>query len=399
MRKNKEKQSVPKNALSFVDTGNCFAKANTNGDKTGFEMLAYSGGIIKDHWWWGDLIIDLQGMSFPKAKFPILQQHDVERKLGFVKKTKPTDELRFENITYLDNEDSAKFIKESQEGFPFEASIAAKPTEVIRLEKGAKATVNGRKLSGPITIWQKSTFREASVCVFGYDSKTSSKAFADDDTFDMDVEVISLDKNQEGGKEVMDKKELQEKHPELFKEVVDETTVTVKKEVESEFSKKEGDSKTALQKMSDAVTEMSNTIKDQGKKILTFEKNETIRSEKEKKETLKLEADTIFNDKIVELHIPKKYHSKIKKMVNHREFVKEGKLDTEAFSTAVDTELKDWAELADDSDNEEFDVDGFGRNHRKETFSKDNEEEDDAWVKDMTGFAQPEHKMFSKTTN
>ena len=70
-----ESQTVPKGALHFRDE-NCFAKVDK--DKEQLDMVIYSGGLIKGHWYWDNLAIDLSGMSFPKKKYPILENHNTD---------------------------------------------------------------------------------------------------------------------------------------------------------------------------------------------------------------------------------------------------------------------------------------------------------------------------------
>ena len=71
-------EKIPKGAMRFVETGpDCFAlaEAGEDGKTPKLKMVGYSGGIIKGHWYWGDLAIDLEGMSFPLSKYPILEDH------------------------------------------------------------------------------------------------------------------------------------------------------------------------------------------------------------------------------------------------------------------------------------------------------------------------------------
>ena len=107
-----------------------------------------------------------------------MQDHDTKLKIGFTDRPnlKGKDELRFDHITYLDTKEANDFISQSQKGFPFEASISGNPTRIERLLEGKSDTVNGLKVKGPVTIWRDTDFRESSVVVFGYDSKTESKA-------------------------------------------------------------------------------------------------------------------------------------------------------------------------------------------------------------------------------
>ena len=386
MAKKLETQKVPSSALHFEDTGNSFAKTNEAG---GFEMLAYSGGVIKGHWYWGDLIINLAGMQFNKTKYPILMQHDISRKIGFISKPRPVDnQLAFNDITFVETKFKDEFVKLSKQGFPYEASIAAKPTSIIRLEEGAKLEVNGRKVKGPMTVWNESVFRESSVVVFGADSNTKSKAFAEGEAFEeFSVEVVaapsscdeeSIDgsSNQlEGGKPIMNLGELQEKHPELFAEM----SKSIRKEVEVEFSDKEKKLTQENSQLSAKVDTLSETVETQGKSILQFQKNEVIRTEKE----IKAQASSIWTSKLSDSTVPTNLHDKVRVMVGHTSFMKEGVFDVETFSSAVVAEIKDW----EDKVQSNVSVEGFGVSRKQtSTDSLTADADDEAWAKEMKSF-------------
>lgn len=366
----KIRENIPKKALHFTDTGECFAKV----DDSGFEMLGYSGGVIKDHWWWGDLIINVQGMSFPKAKIPILAQHDIERKIGFSKKPIADDKILFDQITYLDNEHSTAFRNDSIAGFPFEASISAKPTEVLRLEKGAKMTVNGKNVQGPMTVWNKAVFRECSVCVFGADSNTKSKAFDEkvDECEEFSIEIIGAPLSEgefksspetEGGNTDMKLAELKDKHPDLVKEIMDEA--------KAQFSSQDSGLKIVNEELSAKVLALSNVVEAQGKQILQFDKNEEIRSAQE----LKAKADLLWTQRLAGSDLPENLFGKVRKMVSHTSFMKETGFDVDAFSSAIDAEISDWSSKLEASTPA---IQGFGRSHKSDdTTNPETELEDD----------------------
>src|SRR5512137_2515563 len=137
----KETQKIPAAALHFIDH-DAFAKVNTTEEKKPkLEMVAYSGGIIKGHFWWGDLAIDLAGMKFAKKKYPILDSHETDKKIAFA--GKPIIEgnklkIDSETVEFVDTPYSQEFIKLSQQGFPYESSIYALPQSIERLEEGTE---------------------------------------------------------------------------------------------------------------------------------------------------------------------------------------------------------------------------------------------------------------------
>mgnify|MGYP001393469562 CR=1 FL=1 len=68
----KETLKLNRSALSFTDHDS-FSKINpaTEGKPRTLKMVAYSGKIIKNHWYWGDLAIDTSGMKMAKKEIPI----------------------------------------------------------------------------------------------------------------------------------------------------------------------------------------------------------------------------------------------------------------------------------------------------------------------------------------
>ena len=82
---NIESKEIPRGALCLVDEDNeafAFVELAEDGKKK-LNMLAYSGKVIKGHWYWGDLVIDCSGVKLDKRVFPILESHDVDRKIAF----------------------------------------------------------------------------------------------------------------------------------------------------------------------------------------------------------------------------------------------------------------------------------------------------------------------------
>jgi len=339
-----EKQ-VPKGALRFVDEGHgCQAFVDFGEGEEGqpkLSMVGYSGKIIKGHWYWGDLAIDLQGMKFEESRYPILENHDTSRKVAFMGKPIVNEEGQLvapENSKLLDTEAADEFIKLSKQGFPYQSSISAKPLVVEKLDEGAKAEVNGFSMKGPATIWRQSKFREMSVCVFGWDNKTSASAFSKE-PIDIDYEekVINaeddLSDNQKPVlkrrevKEIMDIKELQEKYPEIY----DAALKLGREAAEKEFSKE----KTVLEAKLETMQKDNESMSE---KVLELEKKDAIRTENE----LKAEGSKIWLDKLSDSKIPERYYDKVQPHVSYSKFVEDGVLNVEKFGEAIDAEIKDW---------------------------------------------------------
>jgi hypothetical protein len=338
----KEETKVPKGALRFVDQG-CHAHVEfAEGDEKKvpkLKMTAYSGGIIKGHWYWDNLAIDLEGIQFKQSKFPVLENHDTFRKVAVIGKPIIEDgKLKApENAKFLSTDESAEFQKLSSEGFPYQSSMYAKPSVVERLEEDGFAEVNGYKMKGPGTIWRQCEFKEMSVCVFGWDSNTKASAFSKEEMEDVDYleNITHAEKSvltQQGSKtrkevKSMDRKELMAEHADLVQEIVDEAVA----KVTEKFTVEKKDLETKLAAEKETNTAMS-------ERVQKLEKNDLIRREQE----FKSNADSIWSKKLSESKIPSHLYDKVSGYVQYAKFVKDDSFDRPAFTEAIDLEIKDW---------------------------------------------------------
>ena len=350
----KETLKLNRSALSFTDHDS-FAKTEptAEGKPRKLKMVAYSGKIIKDHWYWGDLAIDTSGMKMAKREIPILNDHMTQEKIGFGSFiVDDKHALINDDMTFVDTPFASEFIKLSDQGFPYEASLYAKPLKIERLSEDEKAEVNGFTMKGPGTVWRESVLKECSVVTFGADANTKSVAMAEDE--EVVLEVTQLKQKQE--EEVtMDLAKLKAEFLSLYEEVI----ALGKQEAETAFAVvKTGLETTIAQLTADKVqltadkTKLSDDNKDVSARLLKVEKENAVRREEE----IRLSADSIFSAKLAAASIPERLHAKVKKQIDYGKFIKEDKLDVTAFSAAIDTELKDWAPV----EGEEQSVLGMG---------------------------------------
>ena len=370
-------EKIPKNAFCLMDD-NCFAKIKEEAEEDKLDMIAYSGGIIKNHFWWGDLVIDLEGMSFPLSKYPILENHDTSRKIGFTKKPVINGGIRIgDHVSFVDTEESREFRKLSKQGFPYQASIYAIPTVIERVEKGAEAEVNGMSVKGEVTIWRKSIFKEASVCVFGWDSNTRSTAFADEE-LDINIDYMYTGFNEPKQKEVnaMNLEELKKENPEAYDKLKEEVRGEIEEEIKEKFEKEK---EKIIQTSKDEISKLREDLDKKDERILKLEKENAIRKEKDRQ----LEADNIWNSKLAESDIPEHLADKVKAMVSYKKFVKDDVFDVEAFTKAVEDEIKDWVDKGITSSI----VLGMSTSSKfageEEKTKEQKKQEDDTWVNEM----------------
>jgi hypothetical protein len=200
---NAKTENIPKAALRFREADEPVAiLASNDAEKTNrrkFSMVAHSGRIMLNHWLWGNLAIDLSGVSIGREKKPALREHNSNRIVGWTEGI-TIDEKKgivAEGIFSEKTEDGREALELADEGFPWQASIYIPPLAIERVKEGETAEVNGQKLKGPGTIFRKSVLREVSFCALGADEYTSATALKERaETIDLDIEIIK-NKNEE----------------------------------------------------------------------------------------------------------------------------------------------------------------------------------------------------------
>lgn len=339
---------LPKGAFRFVQEG-CHAFVEeveqlADGEKKTtprLNMVGYSGGIIEGHWYWGRLAIDLSGIQFKQKMYPILEEHDGNRKIAFGGKPVIIDGKLCApgDAKFTDTPASQEFQRLSIQGFPYQSSIYAKPTNIERLEEGASAEVNGYKFKGPGAIWRKSEYKEMSVCVFGWDSNTAASAFShtEEEEVDYTEDVVKTSETTTDRKEVketMDLKELQEKHPEVYAQAV-KVGVDQAKVASDQLSVQMQELATNVSQLTKSVTEMKEESAAMVKEIAVS-----------KEEKLAMRSDVIFTDALSRSSIPERLYGKVKRQVSHQKFVDDkGVLDETKFKEAIKEEIADWEKL------------------------------------------------------
>ena len=193
--KKKEKQAMADNtapikACIFNDNAEVtFAESDVDKKEGHFRIVGYSGGIMENHWFWGNVAFDLKGMKFAKTRTPVLAEHFRDVRIGFTTKQEISDKVIVEG-PFLDNDDAQKLKADMEKGFPMEASLLVPALVVEHVREGASVKVNGHTLKGPGAVFRQCSIKEVSMCVFGLDSKTKSLAYADMDNQNVKFNLI-----------------------------------------------------------------------------------------------------------------------------------------------------------------------------------------------------------------
>jgi len=176
-RFNGNSNTAPKRACIFQKMGEVQFDNTGGSEKKRFKITGYSGKVIPNHWFWGNVAFDLSGIKFAKKKTPVLEEHFTERRIGFADKQEITDKVTFEG-PFLSSAIAEQIRSDIQEGFPMEASLSIPPSVIEYVGQGASVEVNGHTLKGPGAVFRQAIIDEVSMCVLGADSNTESKAFS-----------------------------------------------------------------------------------------------------------------------------------------------------------------------------------------------------------------------------
>lgn len=370
-KKQFESIQIDPNALHIIDPTDCaleFAEAK-EGESRKFRMVGYSGGIIKNHWWWDNLAIDLEGIRFSKPKYPILRDHSTDREMAFSKKPQVSKEegLVFteKEVTFLDTEEATTFLSNSKAGFPYQASISGDPKIIERVEEGESVEVNGHTLKGPGTVWRKTDFKECSICVFGYDDQTTAQAFSSSGQhINIEVESIGLDHDQiTDNMEVsnMDlikmKKDSPKEYEALMAQVAEANKAETAMAIETAVSEAVGGLQTQLEEKDTQIaalttekTGLSENLSTIEGRCLSLEKKDALREEAD----LDSQAESAWLASLSASGLPAWLHPKVKKQVTRDKFMVDGTFDKAAFVEAINVEIADWEKQSGQE------VEGFG---------------------------------------
>ena len=197
-----DKQLDPKALLFSVSS--IEVPVATDGQKRTFKGVAYSGGRVTDHCYWGDdgVVFDLEGIQIPSVT-PLLGEHDCDSRVGVVTNVTTNKNIEVSG-NFLSNEDAQKIVSDADDGFPFQMSMRIKPGSIEEVLQGQTVNVNGQDFAGPIVVFRKNRIREFTICSLGADENTSIEAFSsksNQKTTQEDTDVTELEKAQAAQKQ------------------------------------------------------------------------------------------------------------------------------------------------------------------------------------------------------
>lgn len=165
---------------------NKFFEAN---GKRKFSGVAYSGGLIKSHWHWGNLVFDCSSTKAENDTLPILLEHDSLSKAGFGKINTSENKITVDGTISSSTKAGIEVSSLSDEGFPWQMSVYIEPQDIQEIPDGFSVNVNGQDFLGPITIFKNNSIREVSFVAMGADSQTTAKVFNKGKKMDKEIKT------------------------------------------------------------------------------------------------------------------------------------------------------------------------------------------------------------------
>lgn len=155
------------------------AEAEGDGPKVPrFDVTAYTGGAMEVGFWDLPVVIDLEGLSFSKSLIANLD-HDRSLRVGHVTdRSIEGGKLQLGGFVSAATAAASEVTANASNGFPWQASIEAMPTQVEEVEKGQTAEANGRTFKGPIYMVRKSRLSGFAFVSHGADDNTTARIAA-----------------------------------------------------------------------------------------------------------------------------------------------------------------------------------------------------------------------------
>lgn len=207
-------------------------------EKRKFKGVAYAGGRVDGHWYWGrsGVVFDLDGIEIDKPT-ALLEEHFSSGRVGVVKQVSTTGKIEVEG-DFLSNTKAKEIVQDSDDGFPFQMSMYIDPGSIEEVSNGKSVVVNGQTFEGPITVFRQNRIREFTICTTGADRNTSINAFSGkQQTKQEDTNVTELEQAKEAQKQA--EKQRDDALTELNKFKADqraENIASLQKELNTTFS-------------------------------------------------------------------------------------------------------------------------------------------------------------------
>lgn len=128
----------------------------------------------------GRYVFDVEGIDVGKMKQPILFNHDTGQIVGHMERAvKAGGKLQVSGVLSGTGPAAKEIEANSERGFPYQASVYVSPRSETEIAAGETVEVNGREVTGPVTVIKTSILKEVSFVALGADSDTAATVLAD----------------------------------------------------------------------------------------------------------------------------------------------------------------------------------------------------------------------------
>jgi len=157
-----------------------------------FTMTAYNGRPMSVDYYSRPVVIDLAGLT-AKAPLPILANHDPTAIVGHADEIEiGVSSLKLSGLISGAGPMADQVQASAGKGFPWKASVGARPDQLEFVDEKTTITVNGKSLKGPLYVARKATLGEVSFVAIAADASTKVKVAAqaaiNNKEYDMDFE-------------------------------------------------------------------------------------------------------------------------------------------------------------------------------------------------------------------
>lgn len=138
-----------------------------------FHMAAYNGGTYKFPWSSAPVVLDLAGLLISDKPRPILKDHDTAQVVGHSTAiANDTKALAVDGVISGTGPAAAEVVANSDNGFPWQASIGADILSIEDIAHGVEVAINGQTFTGPLCVVRASRLSEVSFVALGADDST-----------------------------------------------------------------------------------------------------------------------------------------------------------------------------------------------------------------------------------
>lgn len=166
----------PAEAFRFLAPATLAAPADSSAPRQ-LSGVAYSGGVIEPHAYWGRVVFDLATTEIPE-RVPVLVDHDRSRRVGVARLAVQNGAITIAEGQLLGNDQARQVAEDADAGFPWQLSVHIDPARVQQVEPGESVVVNGTEHAGPLYVFRQSRIREVSLTPTGADHRTSAQIFS-----------------------------------------------------------------------------------------------------------------------------------------------------------------------------------------------------------------------------